>query len=186
MPGKRKAIGPMNNDQDLLQRVADGDQGAMRQLFERYQTTLFAFLRSKGADAQAADDAIQDAMLDVWRTAGRFSGGSSVKTWLFTIARNKFIDRMRKAGKVSLYDELPEIEDDSPDAETVLTSAADAARVRACLSTLKPAHLTAIRLAFYEDLTYSEIGRIEDISEGTVKTRIFHAKKLLLRCLGRR
>jgi len=145
----------MTKDRDLITQIAAGDKAAMGVFFERYERPLFAFLRARGADPQEADDAVQDAMMDVWRTADRFSGQSQAKTWLFTIGRNKLVDRMRKSSRLAFVDEVPDLPDETPDAETVLMSASDAKR-----------------------------GSIEDIPEGTVKTRIYHAKKLLLRCLG--
>lgn len=176
----------MSDDETLIAEIAVGDKSAMRIFFELYQKPLFAFVKSRGADAQTADDVVQDAMLEVWRTADKFAKRSKAKTWLFAIARNKLVDRQRKSARVVLYDEVPEAIDDTPDAEAVLISAGDANRVRSCLSKLKDDHLAVIRLAFYEDLSYAEIGEIEDVPVGTIKTRIFHAKKLLLRCLGRR
>ncbi|MGJ8610040.1 MAG: RNA polymerase sigma factor [Octadecabacter sp.] len=175
----------MSEDQELLKLISGGDKAAMRVLFERYQLPMFAFLRSRGADQQLADDAVQDAMLDVWRTAGRFSGKASVKTWLFTIGRNKMVDRIRKNEKLSFVDQVPDMIDETPDAEAILISSGDAERVRNCLSKLKPNHLSVLRLAYFEDLNYAEISAVEDIPEGTVKTRVYHAKQVLLRCLGR-
>jgi RNA polymerase sigma-70 factor (ECF subfamily) len=81
---------------------------------------------------------------------------------------------------------VPETIDDTPDIEAVLISAGDAARVRKCLTTLKPIHLSVIRLAYFGDLTYGDISEIEGIPAGTVKTRVFHAKQLLMRCLAHR
>lgn len=176
----------MSSDSEIIQRIAAGDKAAMRLFFERYQTPLFAFLRGRGADAQTADDAVQDAMLDVWRTANRFEGRANAKTWLFTIGRNKMIDRIRKSSRLSPVEDMPETPDDSPSAEAILIASDDASRVKSCLAKLKPHHMTAIRLAFYEDLTYAQISSIEEVPEGTIKARIYHAKKLLLRCLGRR
>lgn len=184
MEGSR--VARMQDDQELLRRVVLGDKDAMRLLYERHHSTLFAFLRGRGADAQMASDALQDAMLDVWRTASRYSGKASVKTWIFTIARNKLMDRMRKGARLSLVEDLPESADPAPDPEAVAMASNDTMRVRDCLAKLKPGHLSVIRLAFYEDMTYAEIGAIENLPEGTVKTRIYHAKKLLMKCLGRR
>ncbi|WP_420861219.1 RNA polymerase sigma factor [Algirhabdus cladophorae] len=176
----------MHSDTDLIEQIAKGDTTAMKVFFERHQPALFAFLRGRGADAQMADDAVQDAMLDVWRTASTFQGRANAKTWLFTIGRNKMIDRQRKSARLSIVDDIPETVDDSPSAEAVLMASEDANRVKNCLSKLKPHHLNVIRLAFYEDMTYAQIGTLEDVPEGTIKARIFYAKKLLLRCLGRR
>lgn len=175
----------MYDDRDLLQLISTGDREAMRAFYERYNTHLFAFLRGRGADPAAAADAAQDTMLEVWRSAGRYRGEAAAKTWLFSIARNKLIDRTRKNARLSTVDEVPDSIDEAPDPEAVVIASSEAARVRACLGGLKPEHLTVIRLAFYEDLTYGQISEIEGVPTGTVKTRVYHAKKLLLRCLGK-
>jgi len=63
----------------------------MQTFFEKYQRPLFAFLKSRGADQHAADDAVQEAMLEVWRTAAKFEGRSSAKTWLSPYLSRKAI-----------------------------------------------------------------------------------------------
>lgn len=176
----------MDDDVQLIGRIAAGEKDAMRAFYERHHGPLLAFLKGRGADPQTGDDVVQDAMLEVWRSAKKFAERSKPKTWLFAIARNKLIDRQRKSSRLSLVEDVPETIDETPDAEAALISAADTARVRACLSGLKPDHLTAIRLAFYEEMSYAEISEVEGAPEGTIKTRIYHAKKLLLRCLGKR
>jgi RNA polymerase sigma-70 factor (ECF subfamily) len=88
-------------DKALLKRVAEGDRAAMRSLYELHYDALHAFLRGRGADEQLASDPLQDAMLDVWRLAGRYNGKASVKTWIFTIARNKLVDRIRRVSRMS-------------------------------------------------------------------------------------
>lgn len=158
----------------------------MRTLYEHYHDALFAFLKARGASDQVAADSLQDAMLEVWRTAGRFKGHSGVKTWLFSIARNKQVDHIRKSARLSLVDNIPEAEDSAPNPEQIAISANDASRLRACLDKLKPSHQTTLRLAFYEDMSYAQISEAEGVPEGTVKTRIYHAKRLLLRCLGQK
>ncbi|MEL6678876.1 MAG: sigma-70 family RNA polymerase sigma factor, partial [Pseudomonadota bacterium] len=74
---------------------------------------------------------------------------------------------------------------DDPDVETVLTAAEDAKRLRACVEDLPDRQRAVVHLAFFEDMTCAEISTVEGIPEGTVKTRIYHAKKLLMRCLSR-
>ena len=174
------------DDSALVQRISKGDKAAMRALYERHYDALFAFLRGRGASDQIAADSLQETMLDVWRTAGRFKGQSSVKTWIFSIARNKQVDQIRKSARLSFVEAVPEVADTTPNAEQILIAASDSARVRACLDKLSLSHKSVMRLAFYEDMTYAEIGEVEGVPEGTVKTRIYHAKRLLLRCLGRR
>ncbi|MGF1553076.1 MAG: RNA polymerase sigma factor, partial [Paracoccaceae bacterium] len=96
------------------------------------------------------------------------------------------VDRIRGGARLSFVEAVPEPPDESPDAEAVIEAAEDAERVRACLAGLKAAQRAVVRLAFYEGLPYEEIAEIEAIPAGTVKTRIFHAKRALMHCLGRR
>ncbi len=173
-------------DKDLLRRIGSGDRAAMKAFYMAYQRNVIAFARSRGMDEAAASDVVQDAMLDVWRTAHKYRGEASAKSWLLTIARNKIVDRIRKGARVQYVDEVPEAIDDTPNPEDITISVSEAGRVRACLDRLKDAHRTVMRLAFYEDFTYDEIAVIEGVPSGTIKTRVFHAKKLLLRCLGTR
>lgn len=175
-----------DDDQMLIDLVASGDREAMRQLYERHYQGLFAFLRGRGADSNLANDTAQETMLQVWRSAEKFSGKSSVKTWIYTIGRNKLVDGQRKSTRLTLVDEMPDTADPAPNPEALLLAANEAGRVRACLAKLKPEHRTALRLAFFEDFSYEDISSLEDVPVGTVKTRIFHAKKLLLRCLERK
>ncbi len=170
-------------DHDLLQKVATGDRLALRVLYERYSNNIGAFVSRWLGDPSEASDITHETMLEVWRSANRFQGRSSVKTWIFTIARNKAIDRNRKSARTVLKDADPEIEDQSPDPQAVTEAFQNAKQVRICVEKLSPAHKSAIHLAFYQDLSYVEIAEIEKRPVGTVKTRIMHAKKLLMHCL---
>lgn len=173
------------NDRALLKRVAGGDKGAMKGLYERHHAGLLAFVESRLRDSMEAFDVVQDTFLDVWRSALRYEDRSSVKTWIFSIARNKTIDRFRKKGREVPLDEDFDPPDLSPNPQAVIEAASDAAQVRACIEKLGAAHARAVRLAFYEDLGYAEIAELEQVPEGTIKTRIFHAKKLLMQCLAK-
>ncbi|MEL6794284.1 MAG: RNA polymerase sigma factor [Pseudomonadota bacterium] len=170
----------------MLRSIAAGEKSALRVLYERHRGPLLAFLRSKCGDAELAADVAQDAMIEVWTSAAKFSGRSSPKTWVFAIARNKLVDRLRRDSRLSVVEEPPEMIDDAPDPTTVIASAQDASRVRACLSKLSENHRSVIELAFFHELKYEEIAEVEGVPVGTIKTRIFHAKKLLMRCLGER
>lgn len=172
------------DDRALLKRVAAGDKGAMKLLYERHHAGLLTFVESRLRDPMEAFDVVQDTFLDVWRSASRHEERSSVKTWMFSIARNKTIDRFRRKGREIPLDEDFDPPDPMPNAEAVIEAASDAALVRACIDKLSPTHARAIRLAFYEDMGYAEIAELEQVPEGTIKTRIFHAKKLLMQCLA--
>lgn len=167
----------------LLPRIADGDKQALAELYRALEKPVFRFIRSKLNDPFESADLLHDVFMEVWRSAGKFEGRSKVQTWVFGIAYRKTIDVHRRGARTSLTDEVPETADDSPDAEAWLNAGQEAEMVRHCLDTLKDEFRETIQLAFWEDMTYGQIAEVAGVPEGTVKTRVFHAKKLLLRCL---
>jgi len=171
-------------DLALLERVAAGDESAMRELYERYQGSVLAFATSRLRDPVQAGDVLHDVMLDVWRRPEAFTGRSAFRTWLLTLARNKSIDRMRRSSRLDYGDDGGELLDETPLPDAALEASQDKARVRACIDALPDAQRAAVRLTFFDGLTVREAAEVEDIPAGTIKTRIFHAKKALLACLG--
>jgi len=167
----------------MMSAIASGDKAALAALYRALEKPVFRFIRSRLNDPFEAGDILHDVFIEVWRSAGRFEGRSKVQTWIFGIAYRKVIDAHRRRGRMDVTDEIPDTADDSPDAEACLAGAEEAAHVRHCLGTLKDDHRTVISLAFFDDMTYGEISSVVGVPEGTVKTRVFHAKKLLMRCL---
>lgn len=157
----------------------------MRALYLAHEQHVRAFVGSRLRDEAEASDIVHDTMLSVWRGAAGFAGRSAVRSWIFTLARNKVADHVRKQARVSLAEPDETAPSEEPDAEAVVGAAQDADRVRSCVAALSDRHRAVVHLAFYEDLTYAKIAEIEGTPEGTIKTRIFHAKKLLMRCLSR-
>ncbi|MEM8539015.1 MAG: sigma-70 family RNA polymerase sigma factor [Pseudomonadota bacterium] len=170
----------------LLGRMADGDKTAFAAFYREMEKPVFRFIASKLNDPHEAADIQHDVFMDIWRSAGRFEGRSTVKTWVFGIAYRKTMDHFRKHKRVDLTDEVDERVDDSPDVVSCLAASQEAEHLRFCLDQLKPQHRSAVELAFYEDMTYGEIAEAAEVPEGTIKTRVFHAKKLLLHCLSAR
>jgi len=167
----------------LIQRMARRDMAAFEAFYRALEKPLFRFLASRLNDPFACADLLHEVFLDVWNGAGRFEGRATVKSWVFGIAYRKVMDHFRKQGRFTTDADMPEREDDSPDALTCLAAAEDAAHLHACLDRLKPEHRAAIELTFFQDMGYREIAEVLDVAEGTVKTRVFHAKKLLMHCL---
>ena len=138
-------------------------------------------------DSFEAADILNEVFLDVWLKAGNYEGRSKVSTWLFSIAYYKTMDRLRKK-KPELIgeDHLADIADNSPETISCMINAEGANDVRYCVKTLNIAHRTVMELAFFEEMSYREIAAIVDCPENTVKTRMFHAKQAMKRCLNRR
>lgn len=155
----------------------------MKQLYELQSGPLFHFVKSWLANPHEASDIVHETMLEVWRRADRFQGRSSLKSWIFSIARNKSIDKNRKLSRLSYTDEMPDTPDEDINPMEALAASQEIDTLKSCVANLSETHRRMIHLAFYEDLSYREISEIEDCPIGTVKTRILHAKKLLMRDL---
>ncbi|WP_299378353.1 sigma-70 family RNA polymerase sigma factor [uncultured Tateyamaria sp.] len=186
MSEQQTYFSPDRDGVDLVARVAQGDKSAMKQLYQDHADAVARFVRPRIRDAAEADDIVHDTMLSVWRGAAGFQGRSSVRSWILTLARNKTVDHIRKQARVTLGEADEALPDDAPNAEEVLGASQDAARLKACIDQLPERQRTALHLVFYEEMTCAQAASVEATSDGTVKSRIYHAKQLLMRCLSRR
>lgn len=170
----------------LLSRIARGDQAALRALYDRFEGRVYRYARTRLNDPFAAADVVNDVMLEIWKNAASFAGRSAVSTWVLGIARHKILDQMRRERRhVAESLTVEPADEDSPSAADAIAGLQNAGRLAHCLERLSAAHREAVHLAFFEQLSYGEIGALVGTPEGTVKTRIFHAKQALKHCLGR-
>ncbi|MDG4647368.1 sigma-70 family RNA polymerase sigma factor [Roseibacterium sp. SDUM158017] len=167
----------------LIDRIAKGDKGALADLYRALERPVYRFILSRLNDPHEAADILQDVFIDIWRAAARFEGRAKVQTWVFGIAHRKTIDALRRKGRIDLTDTMPDEADDGPDMATCLVAAEEAGHVRHCLGTLSDDHRAVVSLTFYDDMSAPEISRVIDAPEGTVRSRLHHAKRLLMRCL---
>lgn len=175
-----------NDEQDKLwlTRIAERDVAAMRELYLAHAEAVQRFVRTRVNDDFEATDITHETMLSVWRGAAGFERRSSVRSWILTLARNKAVDHIRKQARVTLAETDETLPSDEPDVETVIAASEDAQRVRKCVDELPERQRVVVHLAFFEDLSYAQIAEVENAPEGTIKSRFFHAKKLLMRCLS--
>ncbi|MEX1200243.1 MAG: sigma-70 family RNA polymerase sigma factor [Methylophaga sp.] len=170
----------------MLERIASGDEQALGMFYQRYESRLFRFICSKIADHFEAADIVNEVFLEVWQKAEQFQQRSKVSTWLFSIAYFKTVDRLRKTVPDALSEEtLDKLEDEAPGSLACLIQAEQADQVRHCVSTLKPDHRAVMELTFFEEMSYRDIAAIVQCPENTVKTRMFHAKQAMKKCLQR-
>lgn len=160
---------------DLIVRMArDNDRQAFAVLFGYYFPRVKAYLLRVGAVSSTAEELAQETMLRVWRKASAFDPeAGAASTWIFIIARNLRIDRLR--GERG-FDELPADPSDQPDApptgETVAILKERSERVRQALAALSPEQSQIIRLSYFEERAQSDIARLLGIPLGTVKSRV--------------
>jgi len=159
----------------LIRAVAERrDQAAFASLFDHFAPRVKGFLMRQGAVESEAEDLAQDVLLTVWRKAAQFDPArAAVSTWIFTIARNRRIDVLRRERHPEPGAEEPLMAGEAePSAETHLSAAQDQAQMRAAIATLPMEQAQVLTLAFYEDLAHSEIARRLEIPLGTVKSRL--------------
>ena len=167
-------------DEIIVERIAAGDQLAMRTLFARHRTRIYRFVLRLLKNEAAAEDIVSEVFLDVWRQAGRFEGRSTVSTWLLSVARFKAISAMRRRQDAVLDDDtIAGIADPADDPEISLAQKHDAILLRKGLAQLSPAHAEVLDLVYYHGKSIAEVAAILSIPEATVKTRMFYARKKL-------
>ncbi|XXF90709.1 sigma-70 family RNA polymerase sigma factor [Tabrizicola sp. M-4] len=157
----------------LVQRVRDHqDRAAFAALFRHFAPRVKAFLMKSGADATLAEECAQDVMATLWQKAHLFDPArASVATWVFTIARNRRIDALRKARRPE-PEELPWGPEPEPDQAEVMEAQQDTERLGSALAQLPEKQRALIERAFYGDLSHSEIAAETGLPLGTIKSRI--------------
>lgn len=159
----------------LIDAIATrGDRTAFASLFGYYAPRVKSYLRRLRADERQAEELVQDVMLTVWRKAELFDPSkASVGTWIFTIARNRFIDSVRRQKRPELDADDPSLAPDAPvPADTALMSVETGRRVHAAMAALPRDQAEVIDLSFLEGLAHSEIAERLRIPLGTVKSRL--------------
>ncbi|XGV95774.1 MAG: sigma-70 family RNA polymerase sigma factor [Leptolyngbya sp. BL-A-14] len=175
----------------LLSRVAQHDQSALAELYDRYARVLYSVAFKSLRSAEESEEVVLDVFAQVWRTAARYDVAKGrVDSWLFMMTRSRVLDRLRslqRTTKVTLASEnLAEIQTTTPGVDPIenvlLSERRD--RVLAALSQLPEEQRQVIELAYYKGLTQSEIAAQTNLSLGTVKTRIRLGLNKLRTALG--
>ena len=158
------------------------DRKAFEELFRFYAPRIKAVLIKSGAKPEEAEEVMQETMVLVWRKAEQFDAGkASASTWIYTIARNRRIDLIRKAKRPELDPNDPFFSESiiQPDGEQVVTGAERTELIREFMKSLPEEQVLVIKKAFFEDKTHQEISVELGLPLGTVKSRIRIAMRSL-------
>lgn len=168
----------MRSDEMLLGQVAMGDRAAFRSLYDRHAERVLRFATSIVRQGHLAEEVLQETMIVVWKRAKTFKGNAKVSTWILGIARNLAFNLLRKEKK---GERLPETRTAEPDpAKQVETTV----HVERALAKLPEHHREVMHLVFYEEMNLREAAAVLGIPEGTVKSRMHHARKALAKELA--
>ena len=166
----------------LVERVAAGDDAALAALYDSFGAPAYRLALRVVGEPGLAEDAVQEAFLAVWRTAGAYRAErGSVATWIFTLVHRRAVDIRRREWRrrSEPLNEMADLMEVSPDADAI-----DRDRVRAALARLDPRERDVIALAYYGGLTQSQVAAQLRTPLGTVKSRTTSALKRLERSLA--
>lgn len=159
----------------LVVKVArEADKAAFTELFDHFAPRVKAYLMRLGAQAGQAEDLTQDVMVTVWRKAALFDERqASAATWIFTIARNRRIDAIRRTRRPEIDPNDPLfVPDAEPQPDAVLVTAEREDRLRAAMAKLSDDQRALLVQAFYDGKSHSEIAAATRLPLGTVKSRL--------------
>jgi RNA polymerase sigma-70 factor (ECF subfamily) len=158
---------------DHLRRVhRHQDHAAFAELFAHFAPRVKAFLMKSGADETTAEECAQDVMATLWRKAHQFDAQrASVSTWIFTIARNRRIDLIRREKRPE-PEALPWGPEEEPQPAEMLELRQESERLSAALKRLPDKQRDLVEKAYFGDLTHSQIAEATGLPLGTIKSRL--------------
>lgn len=161
-------------EQPILERVAEGDQAAVGDFISRYGDLVWSLARRYLGNHADAEDAVQEIFIEIWNNAGRYDRNvASEVAFISTITRRRLIDRLRqfkrRPGMESIDDQVGA---NQPSVATTLDDDAEVAQVERVLGDMDPKHREILSMSLYEGYSHSEIASALDMPLGTVKTRV--------------
>lgn len=169
----------------LVQRVRDEkDREAFAALFRHFAPRVKSFLMKSGANEGLAEECTQEVMATLWTKAHMFDPArASVSTWVFTIARNRKIDALRRIRRPEPED-LPWGPEAEPDQEDVMTLRQESEKLAEAIAELPEKQRELIQRAYFGDLSHAQIAEETGLPLGTIKSRIRLALERLRHAMG--
>ncbi len=163
-------------DEILLQLLRLGNESALGALYDRYGKTAYSLAYRILGDVHTAEDAVQEAFINIWRRAGSFSAArGTARTWIMAVVHHRSIDIGRKRRGIvprELPLELERLPEDPSDTWSEVSNTLDLETLRSCLDRIPRDQREAIEMAYFEGYTRREISELREIPLGTVKGRI--------------
>lgn len=172
----------LDSEKDLIQAFQEGDEFAFVSLYNRYKDAVYGFCLKMVQDEALAQDLMQETFLRVYENRERLMKAGSFKSWMFTIARNQCLNRLRRRKReVPLEKERGE-EPVVPKGKTPVARLEKSEQidlVDRCLQQLKPSYREVIILREYQGLSYKEIAAVTRSTLSAIKSRLFKARRKL-------
>ncbi|TAG84216.1 MAG: sigma-70 family RNA polymerase sigma factor [Burkholderiales bacterium] len=171
----------------MLAQIATGDQQAMIRFYKAFESRVYAFAMRRLSNPEEAESVVVETMYEVWKVAKNFKGESRAETWLLGIAKYKSLDKLRARDTETddIDDHAETLADETPGVEQLAYAKERAHALSDCVQELPKDQSEALHLVYFEGMSVEEVSEIQSIPGGTVKTRLFHARKKLKDCLER-
>ena len=174
--GGRAAPLATYDDGDLMALVAEANEGALGELYDRFGADGYRLAWRVLCQRELAEDAVQEAFLAIWRCAEKFdSRRGTTRNWILTLVHRRAVDLVRRNQRYSPHDEQHLPTPLAPSAAEATELAAERRNVQTALGALSDHHRTVLELAYYGGLTQQEIAARLAIPVGTVKSQTYHA-----------
>lgn len=177
------------DDRTLVKMVIEGDSSAFDTLFARHRDTVYAMLLKFCGNSDDVDDLMQEAFMKAYLKIGQYNPKYDFGAWIYTIARNTFVDfsRTRKSNAINPDNiplesgKAPQIS--APTPEDYIINAQQRSQIERYISILPEDYRKLFELRFIDEYSYEEIAEKLDMKLGTVKTRIFRVRNMMCRLI---
>ena len=174
-------LAPWNEERRLLAAIRGGDRSAAEELVERTYSAVYASLYRLCGDGDLAADLTQETYRKAWEALEGFDGRSQFFTWLYRIAYTTFLNHIRRPRRITSIDEAdaPELPDERPSADQLLSEQQEGERLRAAVMELPEDLRFTVTAHFWGGLPVKEIARIENITTVAIRKRLHKAFSIL-------
>lgn len=174
-------IVPWSDERKLLGAIRNGDRAAAEEIVERTYSAVYASLYRLCGNEDTAADLTQETYQKAWAALKSFDGRSQLFTWLYRIAYTTFLNHIRRPRQITSLDapDAPEMRDESPAVDDVLSDREEAERLRAAVLRLPEDLRFTVTAHFWGGLTVKEIAKIEEITTVAIRKRLHKAFSML-------
>jgi RNA polymerase sigma-70 factor, ECF subfamily len=178
-PEPEPVLAPWGEERRLLAAIRGGDRSAAEELVERTYSAVYASLYRLCGDGDLAADLTQETYRKAWEALDSFDGRSQFFTWLYRIAYTTFLNHIRRPRRMTSMDETPEVADEAPSADQLLSEQEENERLRVAVMHLPEDLRFTVTAHFWGGLPVKEIARIENITTVAIRKRLHKAFTIL-------
>ena len=172
-----------NNDDYYIQKTLAGDTKSFGILVEKYQTMVFSMAVKMLKHKEEAEEVAQDTFIKAYRSLATFSGTSKLSTWLYRIAYNTCLDRIKRNSKYNNNIEIDAISSDELSSATSIYEEIERKErsviIKECMNQLSEEDRVILHLFYFDEQNLKEIKEVLSISESNIKVKLFRARKRL-------